>query len=133
MGNDVTHRDKSPMRPVLPLGLSFPKTLSQVVLEADARIAADQLKGYCPVPTGFEMLDVTIGGGLRPGDLVLVGGRQGVGKTVFAQQMARNVSLSGQARGCYVCFEHDEEYLFNRLICFESVESLATDELGLDL
>lgn len=133
MGNDVTHRDKSPMRPVLPLGLSFPKTLSQVVLEADTRIAADQLKGYRPVPTGFDMLDITIGGGLHPGDLLLVGGRQGVGKTVFALQIARNVALAGQARSCYVCFEHDEEYLFHRLVCFESVESLATDEVGLDL
>ena len=32
-----------------------------------------------------------------------------------------------------MCFEHDEEYLFNRLVCFERVESLATDEVGLDL
>ncbi|TAK36116.1 MAG: hypothetical protein EPO21_03980 [Chloroflexota bacterium] len=133
MGNDVPSRDKSHMLPVLPLGLSFPKTLSQVVLEADARIAADRLKGYRPVPTGFESLDVTMGGGLHPGDLVLVGGRQGIGKTIFALQTARNIALSGQTRSCYVCFEHDEEYLFNRLVCFESVESLPTDEVGLDL
>lgn len=119
--------------PVLPLGLSFPKALSQVVAEADAHIVAGQLKGYRPVPTGFKLLDDLIGGGLRPQELILIGGPQGVGKTVFALQVARNVALSGRARSCYVCFEHDEEYLFKRLVCFESVESVPTTEVGLDL
>ena len=119
--------------PVLPLGLSFPKPLSQVVAEADSRIAAGQLKSYRPVATGFEMLDDIIGGGLHAGDLILIGGRQGIGKTIFALQVARNIAISGRARSCYVCFEHDEEYLLNRLICFESVESSPADEMGLDL
>jgi replicative DNA helicase len=34
--------------------------------------------------------------------------------------MARNVVLGGQASVLYVCFEHDEEYLLNRLIAMES-------------
>ncbi|TAK31588.1 MAG: hypothetical protein EPO21_17330 [Chloroflexota bacterium] len=84
-------------------------------------------------PNEDPPLDVTMGGGLHPGDLVLVGGRQGIGKTIFALQMARNIALACQTRSCYVCFEHDEEYPFNRLVCFESVESLPTDEVGLDL
>ncbi|MDA8188234.1 MAG: hypothetical protein M0T85_08845 [Dehalococcoidales bacterium] len=119
--------------PVLPLGLCFPKMLSQVVAEADERIAIGQLKGYRPVPTGFDPLDDILGGGLRPGELTLVGGRQGIGKTIFALQVARNIAASDEARSCYVCFEHDEEYLFKRLICLESVDSLPPTGPGLDL
>nr|MBA3959505.1 hypothetical protein [Chloroflexota bacterium] len=36
-------------------------------------------------------------------------------------QMARNIVLGGQASVLYVCFEHDEEYLLNRVIAMESV------------
>ena len=35
----------------------------------------------------------TIGGGLRPGELLLIGGAQGTGKTTMALQMARNVAV----------------------------------------
>lgn len=129
-----TARDSKPkILPVLPLGLSFPKTLSDVVAEADERILMGQLKGYRLIPTCFDPLDEMLGGGLRPGELILVGGRQGVGKTIFALQVARNIARSGEARSCYVCFEHDEDYLLNRLICLESVESLPPTRPGLDL
>ena len=133
MVREISGGGKPRILPVLPLGLCFPKMLSQLVAEADERIAIGQLKGYRPVPTGFDPLDDTLGGGLRPGELILVGGRQGIGKTIFALQVARNIALSGEARSCYVCFEHDEEYLFNRLICLESVESLPPTGPGLDL
>ncbi|MCL5960216.1 MAG: hypothetical protein M1358_13050 [Chloroflexi bacterium] len=133
MLREIQGGGKPRILPVLPLGLCFPKALSQVVAEADERIAIGQLKGYRPVPTGFAPLDIVLGGGLRPGELILVGGRQGIGKTIFALQVARNIALSGEARICYVCFEHDEEYLFNRLVCLESVDSLPPTLPGLDL
>ncbi len=56
-----------------------------------------------------------------PGELLLIGGAQGTGKTTMAVQMARNMRLGGQANVLYICFEHDEEYLLNRLIAMESV------------
>ena len=34
--------------------------------------------------------------------------------------MARNVASGGQANVLYICFEHDEQYLLNRLIAVES-------------
>ena len=67
------------------------------------------------------MLDKTIGEGLRPGELLLIGGAQGTGKTTMALQMARNVASSGQANVLYICFEHEEQYLLNRLIAMESL------------
>jgi energy-coupling factor transporter ATP-binding protein EcfA2 len=66
------------------------------------------------------LLDKTIGGGLRPGELLLIGGAQGTGKTTMALQMARNVASSGQANVLYICFEHEEQYLLNRLVALES-------------
>ena len=68
-----------------------------------------------------QPLDKAIGGGLRAGELLLIGGAQGTGKTKMALQMARNIVLGGQASVLYVCFEHDEEYLLNRVIAMESV------------
>jgi replicative DNA helicase len=66
-------------------------------------------------------IDRTIGGGIKPGELLLIGGAQGTGKTTMALQMARNVAASGQAFVLYVCFEHDEADLLNRLIAMESL------------
>ena len=44
---------------------------------------------YQPVPLGFTPLDKTIGTGWRAGELLLIGGAQGTGKTTMALQMAR--------------------------------------------
>jgi replicative DNA helicase len=38
----------------------------------------------------------------------------------MALQMARNIASGGQANVLYLCFEHDEAYLMNRLIAMES-------------
>ncbi len=51
---------------------------------------------------------------------MLIGGAQGTGKTTMALQMARNVASGGQANVLYICFEHDEQYLLNRMIAMES-------------
>jgi replicative DNA helicase len=66
-------------------------------------------------------LDRMLGGGLRPGELMLIGGAQGTGKTTLALQIARNVAASGQAYVLYVNFEHDDADMLNRLIAMESV------------
>ena len=65
-------------------------------------------------------LDRMLGGGIRPGELMLIGGAQGTGKTTMALQMARNIAASGQAYVLYVCFEHDEADMLNRLMAMES-------------
>jgi replicative DNA helicase len=105
-----------PARPISALG----------VLDGLAqKIAAGDLESMAPVPLGFDPLDEALGGGVRPGELILLGGGQGVGKTTMAFQMARNVAASGDASCLYVCYEHDEENLTQRLIAMESVDPLA--------
>ena len=101
-------------------GSMAPRSVLDVLVDLNDRIAAGAVREYQPVPLGFTPLDRTIGGGIRPGELLLIGGAQGTGKTTLALQMARNVALGGQANVLYLCFEHDELYLLNRLIALES-------------
>jgi len=66
-------------------------------------------------------MDDVLNGGLRPGDLFVLGGPSGVGKTIFSLQMARNVALMQRnANVMYVCYEHDRWHLLMRLLCLES-------------
>jgi len=101
-------------------GTLAPRSALDVLTNLNERIASGQVEEFMPIATGFVPLDKTIGGGLRPGELMLIGGAQGQGKTTMALQMARNMAASGQASVLYVCFEHEEEYLMQRLIAMES-------------
>ena len=103
-----------------PNGSMAPRSALDVLVDLNDNLSSGKFGEYQPVPLGFGMLDKTIGGGLRPGELLLIGGAQGTGKTTMALQMARNVASSGQANVLYICFEHEEQYLLNRLIAAES-------------
>ncbi|MEO8208650.1 MAG: DnaB-like helicase C-terminal domain-containing protein, partial [Chloroflexota bacterium] len=101
-------------------GSMAPRSALDVLVDVNDKVVTGKLAEYQAVPLGLTPLDKTIGGGLRPGELLLLGGAQGTGKTTMALQMARNVAASGQASVLYLCFEHDEPYLLNRLIALES-------------
>lgn len=80
------------------------------------RSAADRLW-----PTGFSGLDDAIGGGLRAGSLTLLAGPQGLGKSTFALQMARNTARRGRPV-VYFSYEHDAEDMTQKLIALEAGE-----------
>jgi len=101
-------------------GTLAPRSALEVLTSLNERIASGKIDEFQPIATGFVPLDKTIGGGMRPGELLLIGGAQGSGKTTMALQMARNMTAGGQASVLYVCFEHEEEYLIQRLIAMES-------------
>ena len=109
------------MKKTLPIGLGFPRSVYEVVTDFNRRLRQGKLS-YRPIPTGFTPLDANLGGGLQAEDLVLLGGPQGVGKTVAVLQMARNIAREGHALAIVVCFEHSEIYLLLRLLSMESVE-----------
>ncbi len=109
------------MKKVLPIGLGFPHSVYEVVTAFNRRLREGKLS-YRSIPTGFTPLDAYLGGGLQAEDLVLLGGPQGVGKTVAVLQMARNIAREGHALAIVVCFEHSEIYLLLRLLSMESVE-----------
>ena len=65
------------------------------------------------------MLDAHIGRGLLPADLVVLAGAQGVGKTTFALQIARNLAGTG-VPVTFLCFEHDAGQMLERLLVLEA-------------
>ncbi len=102
-------------------GSMSPRTAIDVLNDVRTKVATGELADYEPVPLGMAPLDRMLGGGLRPGELMLIGGAQGTGKTTMALQMSRNIAASGQAYVLYVNFEHDDADMLNRLIAMESV------------
>jgi replicative DNA helicase len=101
-----------------------PLSLDAVLDDLDRALHNGEMRAHRPVSTGFEELDRVVGGGLRPGELMLVGGSQGIGKTTLTLQMARNMATSG-ANVLYVCYEHHERYLLTRLLTMENFEPAA--------
>jgi replicative DNA helicase len=106
-----------------------PASLAQVMTRFEQEMAAGQAERQRPLATGFEPLDEILNGGLRRGDLLVMGGAYGVGKTIFGLQVARNVVRSQpDARAMYICYEHDRDHLMHRLLCLESGEQGDRDE-----
>jgi replicative DNA helicase len=94
-------------------------TLAGVLEQSEKALRAGRSAAPRVWPTGFDMLDSYLAGGLRAGELTLLGGPQGLGKTTWALQMMRNMAAAGSAVS-YFSFEHDEQTLLERLICIES-------------
>src|SRR4051794_41212017 len=78
-------------------GLVQTRSLLSVARGLVANAESGAYERLKPIPTGFDALDQWIGGGLRPGELVLLGGAQGVGKTTLCLQLARNVAARRDA------------------------------------
>lgn len=102
-------------------GAHLPRTLTQVLNEANDRVIQGDLVDYVPMSTGFDPLDGYIGGGLRKTELVLLGGAQGIGKTIATLQIARNIAMRPDQYAFYLSYEHTETHLMHRLLCLESV------------
>jgi replicative DNA helicase len=71
----------------------MPEVLGQLQLQA----GSDGLVG---LPTGLDCLD-NVTGGLRPGELVVVGARPGAGKSALAAQMAIANAVTGNPVGFF--------------------------------
>ncbi|MBN1484503.1 MAG: AAA family ATPase [Chloroflexia bacterium] len=101
---------------------STPLTIAQVLRQADQQVTLGQMEDYVPLPMGFDQIDRVVGGGLMRGDLILLGGAQGIGKTMFALQAARNLAANEKIYAFYVSYEHPETHLLHRLLCMESID-----------
>ncbi len=105
----------------------MPRTLAQVMNEANDMVVRGDLTEYVPLPTGFDPLDGMIGGGLRKTELILLGGAQGIGKTIATLQIARNIAMRPGQFAFYLSYEHTETHLMNRLLCLESINPPEVD------
>ncbi len=94
------------------------QSLAVVLEETEHRLGAGSHVAGRVWPTGFDVLDTYMSGGLRSSELILLSGPQGLGKTTFALQLLRNVAQAGRS-GVYFSFEHDPQSVLQRLIAIE--------------
>ncbi|HXV91199.1 MAG TPA: DnaB-like helicase C-terminal domain-containing protein [Gemmatimonadales bacterium] len=78
------------------------------------------------VPTGFVSIDKALGGGLRRGDLVVLGGDVGSGKSALALGIALRVTAAGTPVG-FLSGEMEQERLLERALAIEG--GVALDDL----
>ncbi len=83
---------------------------------------AEQKNHMAGVPTGFADVD-NLFHGLRPGDLVILAARPGVGKTSFALNLAVNAAKAGYPT-TFFSLEMSSLQLVQRILCSEARISL---------
>ena len=83
-----------------------------------------QIPRPTPFASGFHPLDDVLNGGIRAGDLLIIGGKPGQGKTIAALQWARHMARTGHT-AIFACYEHDEVTLLTRLLACELGEAIA--------
>lgn len=98
-----------------------PWSLREAFADFDARLRTGRFVSQAPIRLGFPELDAALGGGPRPEDFVLIGGRPNAGKTTLALQAGlQAVELEPDLLTIYVCYEHGLSTLLYRLLCMAS-------------
>src|SRR5687768_12831965 len=64
-----------------------PRSAVEVLSGLSEKVNKGVVTEYQPIPLGFSPLDRTLGGGIRSGELMLIGGAQGTGKTTMSLQI----------------------------------------------
>jgi replicative DNA helicase len=90
--------------------------ISRLLDRLDA--VADGLAQADTVPTGFPSLDKMLGGGARRGDLILLTGDTGSGKSAFALAIALRVAEAGR-RALFLTTEMEPERVLERVLAIE--------------
>jgi replicative DNA helicase len=124
LGNGKQYAALDEWSALTPDGTVATQSLRSIARSAQLR-ADGSLRRDRPIGTGFEVLDQWVGGGLHHGELLLLGGAPGVGKTTFCLQIARNIAALGHAHVLYACYEHPADYILDRLIVQESINPSA--------
>jgi replicative DNA helicase len=107
--------------PVGPRDAGSLRPLGALLSETDDVLRRGSAAGARVWSTGFPALDTVLTGGLRSGELVLLGGPAGHGKTTIGLQLARNVVAAG-ATALVLSYEHESHTLLERLISMEAAE-----------
>lgn len=72
------------------------------------------------VPSGFKDID-EMTSGFQPGDLIIIGGRPGMGKTALALNIAQHVGVDLKEPVAVFSLEMSKEQLAMRMLCAESM------------
>ena len=91
--------------------------VTDVVGRVDARLGG--ATSGDTVATGFPSVDRILGGGFRQGDLVVLGGDVGVGKSSLALAVALRIAARGET-AAVISGEMDEDRLWERALAVEA-------------
>jgi DNA repair protein RadA/Sms len=72
------------------------------------------------IPTGFQNLDQVLGGGLVPGQVILIAGEPGIGKSTLLLQVSKRFGLEGSV--LYVSGEESESQIAMRARRIDSLD-----------
>ncbi|UFN43622.1 DnaB-like helicase C-terminal domain-containing protein [Nocardioides okcheonensis] len=103
-------------------------TIGASLVRSDERMLTGRNAAGRVWKTGFGGLDPLIGGGMRAGSLLLLAGPQGMGKSTFALQIARNNAATGRPV-LYFSYEHDAEDISQKLLALEAGELDESDQV----
>lgn len=90
--------------------------LSVLLGQVDAVADGAPMRGT--VPTGFPSVDRILGGGVRHGDLIVLGGDVGSGKSALALAMALRASQAGHA-AAFLTGEMSRDRVLERVLALE--------------
>lgn len=82
------------------------------------------------IPSGFKDLD-ELTSGFQRGDLIIIGGRPGMGKTAFAMNIAQHVAINIKEPVAIFSLEMSKEQLGIRMLCSESMVNSSNVRKGL--
>lgn len=97
------------------------RLLTDLLRDADRRLLVGRSAGARAWPTGFPALDGCLAGGLRSGELTVLGGAQGVGKTTLALQVLRASVTAGNA-AVHVSYGQAGGSVLEALVAIEAAE-----------
>lgn len=112
---DQFARHVAQARPVGPVAQAHLDLLASIIQTQNF----DQLRGHS---TGFPALDEKTAG-LHGGELIILAGRPGAGKTAFALNIARHVSAEVGTGVCFFSLEMSAEQLVTRLLSQGGVDA----------
>ncbi len=118
--------------------MSGPSRLSDIIInevyDKLNKLNSDERDEFKGIPTGYADLD-SILTGLHKSDLILIGARPAMGKTSFALNIARNISLLGKKKVVFFSLEMSKEQLAQRVLSTEArihSQKMRTGQLDAD-
>ena len=96
--------------------------INEIVVGAYQKIIEDSTKGggLTGISTGFTKLNERTGG-LHGGELILIAGRPGMGKSSFAVNIAEHVAINDHRTAVIFNLEMPREQIVNRIICSQAL------------
>jgi replicative DNA helicase len=106
--------------------------LNQCMQAQEEMLLSCDTRMFTPIPTGFKWLDQKLGGGLHSADIIILGGKQNLGKTAMALQWSVHIASTPEPRAfpIFICYEHMELELYYRILCLQS--AITAERIGKD-